>query len=87
MRIATRWIKHLEDDKLKEEFLLKLVAARDVLKRLTQLLEDDIKVSTKKSQANDGYENTNWAFYQADLIGEMRAYNKIIKLINLPQEK
>jgi hypothetical protein len=87
MRIATRWIKNLSDTQQKKEFLSKLIASRDVLKRLQQLLQDDISAANKKSLAKEGYETNNWAYHQADLIGEMRAYTKIIKMIDLPQEK
>jgi homoserine dehydrogenase len=86
MKIQTRWIKHLKTDELKKEFLTKLAAADDVLSRIKTLIEEDIVTANKKSLAQEGYENPNWAFYQADLLGEMRAYNKVIRMIDT-QEK
>lgn len=85
MKFSTRWIKHLKEDQHKQEFMTSLLAAKPVLTRLGQLLEEDIKTSQSGSLTKDKYESPNWAYLQADKVGEQRALNKILKMINIQE--
>lgn len=84
--MQTRWTKGL-DDKEVEELKLKLVAATNVLERLTLLIEDDLEATIKNQEAKTNYDNPSWVYCQADAIGETRAYKKILRLINLKGTK
>lgn len=87
MKFSTRWIKHLKENKQREEFMLNLVAAKTVLNRLSELIKEDIKASQSGSLTKDKYESPNWAYLQADKVGEQRALNKILKIIDIQESK
>ena len=81
-----RWTKGL-DETAKKEMQAQLLASSNILGRLEKLVLEDI-VASKKSQASkESYESPSWAYLQADSTGEIRAYNKILKLINLKESK
>jgi hypothetical protein len=50
-------------------------------KRLAALLEDKIRSADKTAMNKEGYDVSNWALKQADLIGFKRALNEVIELI------
>ena len=50
-------------------------------RRLVAMLEDKASASTKTSRSKDGYENSNWAYLQADARGYERALQEVISLI------
>ncbi len=76
----TRWTKNLPKER-HNEFAMQVSAASPVLKRLLEILEEELAAS-KKAQLEKDYESSAWAYSQADSIGEQRAYTKAVKLIN-----
>ena len=84
--LFTRWTKHLNKDK-HDEFRKSILAARPVLKRLKELLEEDLAASKKEQSSKVRYQDSSWPMFQADCIGEQRALEKTIRLITLDEEK
>jgi hypothetical protein len=83
--MQTRWTKGL-DEAGKKELNSQLIASIPVLKRLGQLIEDSIEASTKVQESKETYESPSWAFFQADHVGELRAYRKILRLIDTKEK-
>ena len=51
-------------------------------KRLITMLNHEMEVIRENMLAKNKFENPNWALVQADANGELRAYNRLIKLLN-----
>ena len=83
MKIYTKWVKNLKTDQSKQEFLAKLMASKDVLLRLSALIEEDLAASDTNALNKDKYDCANWAYLQADKVGEQRALKKVLKIIDL----
>lgn len=77
-RVSTRWLK---DDVDSESFKQELLASQRVLRRLREMLQDDIDSSVKDMRNKKGYANTSWPYIQADCIAEQRAFQKVIDLL------
>ena len=77
----TAWNNHLPKDK-KHEFHINVSAAQPVIRRTRDLLKKKLEASRKEMLSTDGYSNAAWPYRQADLLGEQRAYNTILDLIN-----
>lgn len=78
--MKTALIKGLEKDAadvVKEEF----ARALPLRERLIQVLDEKRDARHRASLMKSNYENSAWAFSQADDIGYMRALNEIIELL------
>jgi hypothetical protein len=62
------WTKHIQDDKEKEEFKKSVYGARQVLKRLKELLDESEQDIDFVETTNKIYDNPNWAYRQADIM-------------------
>jgi hypothetical protein len=82
--MQTRWNKNL-DDQGKKDLNSSLLASNFAFSQLAVLISDDIDSSVKANETKGGYESPNWAYAQADHIGELRAYRKILRLIDLKE--
>lgn len=77
------WYKDCKDDKEKEERSHNLVAAVPSLRVLKSILLDykrDIEYNQSKA---DLYDSPNWAYQQADFLGQKRSLDKILELLVL----
>lgn len=82
----TSWTKGL-DEGAKEQFILNVRAAQPAIRRILEVAQEHLEVSENLSKSRDVYDKASWPYFQADLLGEQRAYNKLIKLIeNLKTE-
>ena len=79
--MQTRWFKGLNEQEEKD-LRAGLVASDTVLRRLGQLLQEDLTVSAAAQLSGVQYESPSWAYQQADFIGQQRVYTKILRLIN-----
>lgn len=84
--MQTRWFKGLEEQQ-KNDLQLQLKASQNIFSRLSALIEDDIQASMKAQESKDLYDSPSWAMTQADHIGELRAYKRILRLIKLKESK
>ena len=84
--LSSYWLKGV-NEKDKEELKQSILLASIPLNRLKEIIKEFLEVSTKESRKADKYELPAWSEYQADKIGEQRAYEKIIKLLELDQAR
>lgn len=75
------WIKNLspENARMAEDDYKGSAGARI---RLTEMLQDKLRVANTMKIKKDGYELPNWAFMQADYNGYERALQEVISLIS-----
>ena len=59
---------------------------RELLQRIMDILKDDLEVSLKEMRSVDSYDKPAWSEFQADKLGEQRAYAKMIALLTLDRE-
>jgi hypothetical protein len=85
MKISNTWIKNLKDKKEEQEFQAALLSSRRVLKRLEEIIEQDISACDKAMLDKNNYSKAAWPYKQADGIGEKRAYTKILNLIKIEE--
>ena len=76
----TKWTTGLTDSETKE-FISGVSASRQVLRRLKKILAAESAAVCRVQEARD-YSDASWPYLQADLNGEKRAYNKVLKLLN-----
>lgn len=76
----TRWTKNLSDQD-KKQWIADVQAAQPTLKEVVKLLKEDLKSSSIRLKERDSYDKASWPFYVSDLLGEQRAFEKAIKLI------
>ena len=75
------WIKGATPEKvaiIKADY----VGSAGARMRLTEMLNDKIRISTTVKRKKEGYDSPNWAYVQADVIGYERALSEIISLIS-----
>jgi hypothetical protein len=77
-----RWFKSLDAEE-KKKFESKLSSSKEVLNRLTEIVQQKYDESLTRSEDAGLYERPSWAQFQADQIGLRRAYKEILDLINL----
>lgn len=84
--MQVRWTKGL-DDQRRTDIQLQFKASTNIFNRLSRLIQEDIDSSTKSQESRGLYVSPSWAMEQADHIGEIRAYKRILRLINLKESK
>ncbi len=81
-KLNLAWFKNCKTEEARKELRIDIANARNVLDALVDVINEYVDISEAKQTRDDGYDKANWAFYQADKIGEKRAFNKILKLIS-----
>jgi hypothetical protein len=69
------------DDQMKQDVRGDFKSSLVTRKRLAAMLEDKIREADTTALNKNGYDVSNWALKQADLIGFKRALNEVISLI------
>lgn len=69
-----------EAEKLERKEMVK--SARPTLKVLRNVLEKRMQDLEANAQKSEHYEKASWAYYQADHLGAMRAYNYVLSLLD-----
>jgi hypothetical protein len=77
-RLSILWTKDLKG-KDKEDLEATIRNSTVIREKLTQIIDDLIKNTTT---TDVDFDNPNWAYRQANLIGQRKAYNEIRKLID-----
>ena len=77
----TKWTAHLPKEK-QTEFKMAVSGAQPVLRRLHKLIEEENKSSHNKMLEPEAYHTASWAYAQADSLGEQRAYQRVLKLLD-----
>jgi hypothetical protein len=79
----TKWTSHLKTDAEKQRFENSVVGARVVLDRLKTIVDERLKEIEK---IEEDFNNPNWAYKEASLIGAKKDLRDLRKLINLDEQ-
>ncbi|NOQ73235.1 MAG: hypothetical protein GQ574_14605 [Crocinitomix sp.] len=66
----------------KKEIRASFLEALQFRKRLTIVLEDEIKTLQTSMRAEANFDSPNWAYIQADRVAQTKALERVISLIN-----
>jgi hypothetical protein len=77
-----RWTSHLKDPEKRKDFEQYIRNSTTILERLTEIINNKIDALDCPAYDSD-YEDSAWAYKQADRNGQLRAYLEILKLTNL----
>lgn len=78
-----RWLDPSWSKEGKEDFESLLKSSRLVLDRLSEIIKEDIELSLRKQRDEGNFSKPAWSEYQAYLLGEQKALNKLLSIINL----
>ena len=81
------WTKHLNDPENKSKFQKSILASKDVLDRLKQILEEKEQALDRSETDIATYNTPNWAERQAHKNGNRESIHFLKKLIDLDQQK
>lgn len=74
------------DERQKEERKAILYGSAAGLKVIEDVLVARLEVLNKKILSSQAYASPSWAYMQADMIGEARAYQAVLDLLILDRE-
>lgn len=77
------WLKHLKSEDDRKKFVNSLMGSRDILDRLTDLVEEREATIHRSSIDRTTFDNPNWAYTEAYRLGQLAAYSNIKNLTNL----
>lgn len=80
-KVLTVWTKNLKDQKEKEEFVTVLKHSPRVLRRLNEIIDESMQELVAKEESEDSFDIPNWHLYQANILGQRKAYKKIKQLL------
>lgn len=80
MAHSTKWLMEVPEDK-RAEYLDTIKHSTIVRTQLVKVLEHEIKQLDNISRQD--YTCPSWAYKQADRLGELRAYRKLLTLVKL----
>ena len=83
----SRWTSHLQTDEEKESFKKEIYSAKNVLERLTNMINEDEDLLDRSEADQRIYDVPNWDYRQAHKNGN-RQYMRTIRLLtDLDQQK
>lgn len=82
--MKTEWFKHLKTKEEQEKFKEVVNSSTLILDRLREIVYNRYK--NGNSISIDDYDSPSWAYKQADRLGEQRAYEFILSLLNIEQQ-
>lgn len=77
--IPLAWVKNMSA-KQREDFEQHLRNATSLIKKLREITTDRIISIEKEALNKKSYENPNWPYLQADILGEVRGLTYILEL-------
>ena len=77
-----RWL-HKVLPKDKPTVKADILASREVLKRLSTLVQEDLDLSVKAMSSRDQFKDPAWAEKMAHYLGEQAAYRKLIEFLKI----
>ncbi len=86
MGLHVYWTSHLKDEE-KKKFEALVLNNTTLLKRLTDIISRKIDTANKKHISKEAYQDSTWAFKQADYVGYVRALNEMLQLTDLNLER
>lgn len=85
--MLTIWTQNLKTQEEKEIFANQVLAARPVLERLSQLLDEKETQLERSERSLKAYDRPNWAFEQAHKNGYLSSLQNVRDLLNLDQQR
>lgn len=85
--MITAWTQHLTNPEDKERFKQAVQAAKPVLERLKELVEQKESSMEFQEMSLTSYENPNWPYRQAHQNGFKQCLAAYKKLLTLDQQK
>jgi len=82
MSMSVKWCAHLKGSD-KENFQKFVRSNSDLLRRLDQILTEDLEETYLEMSQADSYQTPAWAEKQADRLGKIRTLRKVKDLINI----
>ena len=79
---STRWIKHLTTEEDKARFTKRLVLVKDVFEVLGNIIKEDLETSQRKCRDESNFNLPEWGHFQAYQLGQQKALDRILSLIN-----
>lgn len=77
--MQAKWLSDCKTDEDRRKRKEALLGSQLILDILSKVCYN----STIQDKSENDYDNPNWAYKQADLVGYKRAMNEIIKMCNL----
>lgn len=77
----TLWTKNLSEED-KKQWVIDVQVSQSVLKKFKEVLNINLIETRKVMKSRDSYDSVDWPYFIADNIGEQRAYEKAIKLLD-----
>lgn len=87
MKTSIKWFEGVKTPEQKKEIRASLLAAKAAFDRLADIIEKEKKSGINYRLNKDKYDMPGWAYLQADGVGEERAYNNILKLLQIRYEE
>jgi 3-methyladenine DNA glycosylase AlkD len=81
--VYTKWTSHLKTEEEKKRFENSIVGSRIVLERLRDLIDERLKELDKLEV---DFNNPNWSYREASIIGARKDLRDLRKLINLDEQ-
>lgn len=85
--MQVKWLKGAKTPEAKTERKKMIIANRDILDLLKDILTDDLNNLEDNELKADVYNVSNWAYQQADSNGAKRTLRKVIDLITIEESK
>lgn len=77
---SVRWTKHLQPNEA-EDFKTVLHNSTYILRRLKDILKEDLDILEKADTNTSDFDNPNWTYRQAARIGEKASLRKTLELL------
>lgn len=85
--MLTVWTQNLKTQEEKDIFTNQVLAARPVLERLSQMLDEKESQLERSERSLKAYESPNWAYAQAHKNGYLSSLQSVRDLLNLDQQR
>ena len=84
---SNNWTSDIQDKRLKEEFVKRLLESKDLFQRLYELTEVMREDNHRSRVDKYSYEKPAWSEYQADCNGFERCIDQIQNYLKFAKEK
>ena len=80
-RLSTEWTQHLKTPEERKTFEGYVRNSKSLLEVLERIVNNKLKIL--ETAKDEDYDKASWAYYQADRLGQIRAYKHIKETIQL----
>ena len=80
-RLSTEWTAHLKTPEEKKDFETYVRNSTGLLEVLEKIINNKLRILEKTK--DEDYDKPSWANYQADRLGQIRAYRHLKETIQL----